>query len=72
MSWLGPVIKREYGKKQPFIPFGPFEIRLPFIHYRFEVADYTQGLIMCAVCLGIMAGILAFSMIAITAAAKTR
>ena len=54
MSWLGPAIKREYGKKQPFIPFGPFEIRLPFIHYRFEVADYTQGLIMCAVCLGII------------------
>jgi hypothetical protein len=54
MSWLGPVIKREYGQKQPFIPFGPFEIRLPFIHYRFEIADYAQGLIMCAVCLGII------------------
>jgi len=54
MSWLGPVIKREHGKKQPYIPFGPFEIRLPFIHYRFEIADYTQGLIMCAVCLGII------------------
>jgi hypothetical protein len=54
MSWLGPVIQREYGQKQPFIPFGPFEIRLPFIHYRFELADYAQGLIMCAVCLGII------------------
>jgi hypothetical protein len=54
MSWLGPVIKREYGQKQPFFPFGPFEIRLPFIHYRFEIADYAQGLIMCAVCLGII------------------
>lgn len=28
---------------------GPFEIRLPFVHYRFEWADYTQGLFMCAV-----------------------
>lgn len=54
MSWLGPVIQREYGQKQPYIPFGPFEIRLPFIHYRFEIADYAQGLIMCAVCLGII------------------
>ncbi len=54
MSLLGPVIKREYGQKQPFFPFGPFEIRLPFIHYRFEIADYAQGLIMCAVCLGII------------------
>lgn len=54
MSLLGPVIKREHGQKQPFIPFGPFEVRLPFIHYRFEIADYAQGLIMCAVCLGII------------------
>lgn len=28
---------------------GPFEIRLPFLHYRFEWQDYTQGLVMCAV-----------------------
>jgi hypothetical protein len=54
MSWLGPVIKREHGKKQPYIPLGPFELRLPFIHFRFEIADYAQGLIMCAVCLGII------------------
>ncbi len=40
------------GKEQPYIPAGPFKIRLPFIHYRFEIADYIQGLIMCAVCLG--------------------
>lgn len=54
MSWSGPVYKRNFGEIQPCIPFGPFQIRLPFIHYRFEVADYTQGLIMCAVCLGII------------------
>lgn len=40
------------GKEQPYIPAGPFKLRLPFIHYRFEFADYIQGLIMCAVCLG--------------------
>ncbi|GAA4282781.1 permease [Brevibacterium daeguense] len=28
---------------------GPFEVRLPFYHYRLEWQDYTQGLIMCAV-----------------------
>lgn len=54
MSLLGPVYKRENGKPQPYIPLGPFQLRLPFIHYRFEIADYTQGLIMCAVCLGII------------------
>ncbi|MBB6217462.1 hypothetical protein HNQ80_003583 [Anaerosolibacter carboniphilus] len=46
------TLKREYGKEQPYIPAGPFKIRIPFIHYRFEWADYFQGLLMCAVCLG--------------------
>lgn len=46
------AMKREYGKEQPYIPFGPFKIRIPFVHYRFEFADYLQGLLMCAVCLG--------------------
>ncbi len=54
MNLFGPLLKREHGKKQPFMPLGPFELRLPFIHYRFEAADFTQGLIMCAVCLGII------------------
>ncbi|HAJ26958.1 MAG TPA: hypothetical protein DCG53_06885 [Syntrophus sp. (in: bacteria)] len=54
MKYLGPRFKRKYGQEQPGIPLGPFRIRFPFIHYRFEIADYTQGLIMCAVCLGII------------------
>ncbi len=41
-----------YGAEAPYIKAGPFKVRLPFIHYRFEVADYIQGLLMCAVCLG--------------------
>jgi len=44
-------IKREYGQEQPYLPAGPFKIRIPFVHYRFEWADYIQGLLMCAVCL---------------------
>jgi hypothetical protein len=43
--------KREYGQEQPYFPAGPFKIRVPFYHYRFEWADYFQGLLMCAVCL---------------------
>jgi hypothetical protein len=54
MSLLGPVYKREFGQKQPYIPLGPFQFRLPFIHYRFELPDFIQGLLMCAVCLGII------------------
>ncbi|MBU3111307.1 hypothetical protein [Clostridium lacusfryxellense] len=45
-------MKREFGKEQPFIPAGPFKIRVPGIHYKFEWPDYIQGLLMCAVCLG--------------------
>ncbi|MGI6258112.1 MAG: hypothetical protein ACOYJU_08590 [Anaerovoracaceae bacterium] len=41
-----------YGEEQPYLKAGPFKIRFPFIHYRFEIADYIQGLLMCAVCLG--------------------
>jgi hypothetical protein len=51
---FGPIFKREHGKPQPYIPLGPFQVRLPFIHYRFELPDYIQGLMMCAVCLGII------------------
>jgi len=40
---------RKYGEESPYIPAGPFKIRLPFIHYRFEWPDYVQGLLMCAV-----------------------
>lgn len=35
--------------QSPHWKAGPFAIRLPFVHYRFEWQDYTQGLVMCAV-----------------------
>ena len=47
-------IKREYGEIQPGIPLGPLTLRIPFVHYRFEWADYIQGLLMCTVCLAII------------------
>lgn len=40
---------RKHGEESPFIPIGPFKLRLPFIHYKFEWPDYVQGLLMCAV-----------------------
>lgn len=53
---LGPMFKRKDGEIQPHISLGffNFQLRLPFIHYRFEFPDYLQGLMMCAVCLGII------------------
>jgi len=40
---------RPYGEESPYYALGPFKIRLPFLHYRFELPDYLQGLLMCAV-----------------------
>ncbi|HOR47598.1 MAG TPA: hypothetical protein PK717_07800, partial [Caldisericia bacterium] len=51
---MGIRREREYGGIQPGIPTGPLTLRLPFIHYRFEWADYLQGLLMCTVCLSII------------------
>ncbi len=45
---------RKFGTEQPGIPLGPLKIRLPFIHYKFEFADYLQGILMCTVCLAII------------------
>lgn len=45
---------RKYGEEQPYIPAGPFKLRLPVVHYKWEWADFIQGLIMCAVCLSII------------------
>ncbi|WP_299073146.1 hypothetical protein [uncultured Paraglaciecola sp.] len=39
----------QYGSETSFYPLGPFKVRLPFFHYRFELPDYLQGLLMCAV-----------------------
>lgn len=41
--------QRATGEEAPYIPLGPFKLRLPFVHYRFEWPDYFQGLLMCAV-----------------------
>lgn len=40
---------RKDGAESPCVPLGPFKLRLPFIHYKFEWPDYFQGLLMCAV-----------------------
>lgn len=46
------ALKREDGKEQPYIPAGIFKIRLPFIHYRWELSECLQAILMCATCLG--------------------
>ena len=46
------ALKRENGAEQPYIPAGIFKIRLPFIHYRWEISECLQAILMCATCLG--------------------
>ena len=41
--------KRVHGKEQPHIPFGPFKIRLPFLHYKLEKAELVQAFVMFVV-----------------------
>ncbi|WP_227814727.1 solute carrier family 23 protein [Nitrogeniibacter aestuarii] len=43
------AITRKEGAEQPYWPAGPFKIRLPFIHYRWEYPEMVQGLIMFVV-----------------------
>ena len=47
-------IQREYGAEHPFWKAGPFKIRLPFIHYRWEFPEMVQGLFMFVVSLGMI------------------
>ncbi|WP_214609518.1 hypothetical protein [Gulosibacter macacae] len=44
-----PSPQEGIGEVSPHWKAGPFEVRLPFVHYRIEWPDYTQGLVMCAV-----------------------
>lgn len=41
--------KRKHGKEQPYLPFGIFKIRLPFVHYKLEKAEFIQAFIMFVV-----------------------
>ncbi|MDP2559649.1 xanthine/uracil/vitamin C permease [Psychrobium sp. 1_MG-2023] len=43
------LFKRTHGAEQPYWPAGPFKIRLPFVHYRWETPEMIQGLFMFVV-----------------------
>lgn len=46
------AMHRQDGAEQPYIPAGIFKIRIPFIHYRWELSECLQAILMCATCLG--------------------
>lgn len=48
------LYQRKDGDEQPYWPAGPFKVRLPFVHYRWETAEMFQALIMFVVSLGMI------------------
>ncbi|KKB44475.1 solute carrier family 23 protein [Bacillus thermotolerans] len=46
---MSSFYKRKEGKEQPYWPAGPFKIRLPFVHYRFETAECIQAIVLSVV-----------------------
>jgi len=48
------LLKRKDGDEQPYWPFGPFKIRLPLIHYRWEPVEFVQALILFVVSLAMI------------------
>ena len=48
------VYHRKNGEEQPYWPAGPFKIRLPFVHYRWEFAEMVQALIIFVVSLAMI------------------
>ncbi|OLO27585.1 xanthine/uracil/vitamin C permease [Alkalihalophilus pseudofirmus] len=49
-----PIYERKEGQEHPYWPVGPFKVRLPFVHYRWEKAEFIQALIMFVVSLGMI------------------
>ncbi|MEY1660967.1 solute carrier family 23 protein [Isoalcanivorax beigongshangi] len=48
------LYQRADGAEQPYWPLGPFKVRLPLVHYRWEMAEMLQGFIMFVVSLGMI------------------
>lgn len=49
-----PLYNRIEGEEQPYWPLGPFKVRLPLVHYRLELPEFIQGLVMFVVGLGLI------------------
>lgn len=52
-----PLKKREYGEEQPFIPFGPFKIRIPVIHHEWQWTECLAAMFLGVACLGAGVGV---------------
>ncbi len=48
------LYSRQDGKEQPYWGAGPFKIRLPLVHYRWEWVEFVQALILFVVSLAMI------------------
>lgn len=48
------LYKRSDNEEQPYWPAGPFKIRLPLVHYRWEWVEFIQALILFVVSLAMI------------------
>lgn len=44
MNLMLPTARRKDGEKQPCIKIWKFDLRIPFIHYEWEIPEMIQGL----------------------------
>lgn len=47
-----PLLKRELGGVQPYIPLGPFHLRIPLIHHRWSWTEMLAAMFLGVACLG--------------------
>lgn len=52
-----PLLKREYGGEQPYIPLGPFKMRLPVIHHEWAWTECLAAMFLGVACLGAGVGV---------------
>ncbi|MFC0558351.1 solute carrier family 23 protein [Halalkalibacter alkalisediminis] len=48
------LYKRKDGEEQPFWKLGPFQIRLPFVHFRLETPELIQGFVLFSIGLAVI------------------
>ncbi len=48
------LYRREEGQEQPYWPLGPFKVRLPFVHYPLEQAEFVQAFLLFVISLGMI------------------
>ena len=46
MNLMLPSARRKDGEKQPCIKIWKFDLRIPFVHYEWEIPEMVQALVV--------------------------